>query len=83
VGVSCDREHLVASQVKTDGSGRYRVEIEGFNSLLDIGFKLIPAIGLGEYALAERFGGEPAVCFLRDFKHDLINAVCPLPAFLP
>ena len=74
-GVSCDGQHLITDQVKADGSRRNGVEIEGLHSLPDVVFQLFPAIGLGEDALAEGFGGVAAVGLLRDFKDEFLHAV--------
>ena len=83
VGASCDGQHLVANQMKADGGWRGGVEVEGLHDLADVGLQLIPAIGLGEDALAQSFGGIASIGLLHQFKDEFLHALCtPLANFV-
>ena len=68
VGFSRDSEDLIFAQMQSDVRRLFTIEIEGFNRVLNVRFKLFPGIALGKDILAEGFGYESSIGFLRDFE---------------
>lgn len=72
-GASRDGKNLVTDEVKTNARRRNPVKVECIHGLNDVAAEFIPRISLCEDAFRQASGAVAAVCFLHNFKHQVIH----------